>query len=341
MEKIISLKEFSHIPVLFGSYNQNIKLLCKTFNVKIVARDHLKINGEKEAVEKTTEAVTAIQEHIQNKKTINFPKVKEIVARYIGPIQPNVEKVQDIYPAKPRTEGQLKYLRALLKHDIVFAIGPAGTGKTYLAVAMAINALTEGQVNKIVLVRPAVEAGEKLGFLPGSYEAKINPYLRPLYDSLHQLLGYDRLKKYMQKDIIEIAPLAYMRGRTLESAFIILDEAQNTTTTQMKMFLTRLGMYSRVVVTGDTTQIDLPRQFKSGLVEAAKILEGVNGIYFCHLTKADIVRHPLVQRIVAAYERATPNPIRPPKEEKEKTEEEKAKVEEEKAKVEEEREKNS
>jgi phosphate starvation-inducible PhoH-like protein len=203
----------------------------------------------------------------------------------------------------PKSEGQRRYLEAMDRSEIVFSIGPAGTGKTYLAVAKAVSMLQSGAVRKLVLARPAVEAGEKLGFLPGDYQAKVNPYLRPLYDALNDLLDFGRIKRYMERDVIEIVPLAYMRGRTLGSAFIILDEAQNTTSRQMLMFLTRMGEGSRIVITGDVTQIDLPEREVSGLVDAGRVLEGIAGVEFVTLTRADIVRHPLVQEIVDAYGR--------------------------------------
>jgi phosphate starvation-inducible PhoH-like protein len=205
----------------------------------------------------------------------------------------------------PRTPGQSLYVQAMRDFELVFAIGPAGTGKTYLAVAMAVRMLRDGVVRKLILTRPAVEAGEKLGFLPGTYEAKVNPYLRPLYDALYDLVEPAQIRKYAENDVIEVAPLAYMRGRTLSDAFIILDEGQNTTRAQMKMFLTRMGQGSRMVVTGDVTQIDLPGARSSGLVHASHIMHGISGIRFCSFGKQDIVRHPLVQNIVDAYERDT------------------------------------
>jgi len=208
----------------------------------------------------------------------------------------------DVSCVKPRTEGQARYLTAMEAHDIVFCIGPAGTGKTYLAVARAITALRNGVVKKIILARPAVEAGEKLGFLPGDYQAKVNPYLKPIYDALNTFLEFQQLRRLLEYEIIEVAPLAYMRGRNLADAFIILDEAQNTTSEQMKMFLTRMGERSKIVVTGDITQIDLPFGKTSGLIEAQALLSNIPGIGFVYLTRADIVRHPLVQSIVDAYE---------------------------------------
>jgi phosphate starvation-inducible PhoH-like protein len=206
-------------------------------------------------------------------------------------------------PIKPKTLGQTSYAQSIKKHDIVFGVGPAGTGKTYIAVAMAINAFKNKEVQKIILARPAVEAGERLGFLPGDLQEKVDPYLRPLYDALYDILGRDSALRLKEKEVIEVVPLAYMRGRTLDNSFIILDEAQNTTKEQMKMFLTRLGFGSKAVVTGDITQIDLPRGKKSGLVDAIRVLDRVEGIEFCFLKDADVVRHALVRRIIVAYER--------------------------------------
>jgi phosphate starvation-inducible PhoH-like protein len=303
MEKIVSLEGFPNISLLFGSYNHNLKLMKEAFNVKIIGRENLKVYGDEANVEKIPMVVDAIKECIERKGGITQPEVEEIITSFVQ------ERVQESgdgnrrFLVQPRTDGQRNYMEAIRSHEIVFAIGPAGTGKTYLAVAMAIETLKRGKVRRIVLVRPAVEAGERLGFLPGSFEEKINPYLRPLYDALHDLLEYNTLKKYMEKDIIEIAPLAYMRGRTLESSFIILDEAQNTTGLQMKMFLTRIGICSRVVITGDITQVDLCKDERSGLIQAQTILHETEGVRFFYLTRQDIVRHPLVQKIVEAYEK--------------------------------------
>jgi phosphate starvation-inducible PhoH-like protein len=204
-------------------------------------------------------------------------------------------------PVRPKTAGQVRYIQAIRDHDLVFAIGPAGTGKTFLAVVMAVRSFRNKEVSRIVLVRPAVEAGEKLGFLPGDIQEKVDPYLRPLYDALYSMLGADAAQRNMEKNVIEVAPLAYMRGRTLEDSFVILDEAQNTTPEQMKMFLTRLGFGSKAVVTGDITQVDLPRGQASGLIEVQKVLKGVDGVSFQYLTGDDVIRHPLVQKIVEAY----------------------------------------
>lgn len=326
MEKIISLAEFPNVATLFGNYNSNLKLIREYFGVKIVARDNLKIIGEDYRVEKITMLVNLIRQYIQDHHgKANSNDIADLIRRYRdnlteqitppnqtanpqlqptdSPTNPLLPKSKsDFYLVEARTPGQQNYLQILHEYEIVFAIGPSGTGKTYLAVAMALECMKKGMVRKIVLVRPAVEAGEKLGFLPGDYQEKVNPYLRPLYDSLQNLMDYNRLKTYIEKDIIEVAPLAYMRGRTLESAFVILDEAQNTSQIQMKMFLTRLGRNSRIVVTGDITQVDLVKGEKSGLIHAQKILKSVPGIGFVYLTKEDIVRHALVQRIIAAYE---------------------------------------
>ncbi len=319
MEKIISLTEFPNVSLLFGNYNANIKLMRDSFNVKIVARDNLKVSGEDKDVERTILAIEQINKKIVDKGTISSNEVAEIIQNNSD--KTNFDKssfeenekdfaidegkkagVRNQPLVKPRTPGQNLYLQAMHDHEIVFAIGPSGTGKTFLAVAVAIDFLKRGMVRKIVLVRPAVEAGERLGFLPGDYQAKVNPYLRPLYDSLQNLLDFNKLRTYTENDIIEVAPLAYMRGRTLDSAFIILDEAQNTTSTQMKMLLTRLGRNSRIVITGDVTQIDLPKGERSGLVHAQQILSSVPGLGFVYLTKEDIVRHHLVQQIIAAYD---------------------------------------
>lgn len=304
-EKIISLEEFPNISLLFGNYNRNIKLMREAFHVKIIARDNLKVYGEKDAIERVACVVEDIKEKILREKTISETAVEKIIEAHREVVEKDSPGriVEGTFPIAPRTAGQRKYMQAIRENEIVFAIGPAGTGKTFIAVAMALEALRLGAVKKIVLVRPAVEAGEKLGFLPGDFQAKIDPYLRPLYDSLYTLLDFNRLERYMEKNIIEIAPLAYMRGRTLESSFIILDEAQNTTELQMKMFLTRLGIESRIVVTGDITQVDLPQQERSGLVQAQNLLQAVSGICFHYLSKEDIVRHRLVQKIVEAYEK--------------------------------------
>jgi len=311
MEKIISLDDFPNIPLLFGNYNKNIKRMREAFHVRIVARDNLKIYGEPKDVENLCMAVEEIKNKILKNGTISPMQVEEIIYKFTDhkPVTKKTDASTSVFHdhesvgVMARTPGQKKYMQSIRENEIVFGIGPSGTGKTFLAVTMALEALRQERVKKLILVRPAVEAGEKLGYLPGDFQAKINPYLRPLYDSLYNLLDYTTLKHYMSKGIVEIAPLAYMRGRTLESAFIILDEAQNTTESQMKMFLTRLGIHSRIVVTGDVTQIDLGINENSGLLHAQKILHNISGICFYYLTKDDIVRHRLVQKIVEAYEK--------------------------------------
>ena len=297
---------------IFGKHDENLSLLENSFGVKMVARgEELVIMGRRDQVEKAKDIVDQLQEYcrVGNRLTaheINYtiraiksgnPGALTGLARDVFLVTPRGKRI------KPKTAGQQKYIDSLQKHDIVFAIGPAGTGKTYLAVVMAIRSLRNRSINRIVLTRPAVEAGEKLGFLPGDLQEKVDPYLRPLYDSLYDVLGFESTQKYIERHVIEIAPLAYMRGRTLDDSFVILDEAQNTTPEQMKMFLTRLGFGSRAVITGDVTQIDLPRGQQSGLVHALQVLDGVEGLMFHHFSGEDIVRHPLVQKIVKAYEK--------------------------------------
>jgi len=305
----------------FGPYDSYLKLIRNKLDVKIVMQSfrggsrELVIAGQKQPVETAFNALS--------KMLASRSITEEIVMNLINgnPSAPNSEcpvnsrgvglpermfgragMPNDVFAVKARTEGQESYLKLLYEKDIVVAIGPAGTGKTYLAVARAMVSFKKGEVRKIILCRPAVEAGERLGFLPGDYQEKVNPYLRPLYDALNGFLEYQQLKRLMETEIVEVVPLAYMRGRNLDNAFMILDEAQNTTSEQMKMFLTRMGQNSKIVVTGDITQIDLPMGKVSGLVEAQSILAHIPGIAFCYLTRADIVRHPLVQSIVDAYE---------------------------------------
>jgi len=303
---------------LFGYRDENLRYIEEHAEARIVARgNEVHISGRKAEVEELEELFHQLMGLVRlgtniNTATINYAwnqvrqrrKKKEQVpdlAEALGEVLYVTPRGKQI---RPKTLGQLRYVQAMRQYDIVFGIGPAGTGKTYLAVVMAVSALRSRSVERIVLARPAVEAGEKLGFLPGDLQEKVNPYLRPLYDGLYDVLGMEMAQKYMEKSIIEVAPLAYMRGRTLDDAFIILDEAQNTTSEQMKMFLTRIGFGSRAVITGDVTQIDLPRDVTSGLVEAERILQGIDGIAFEYLTEADVVRHPLVQDIIRAYERS-------------------------------------
>lgn len=307
----IALKDNNQAAMLFGMQDVNLKFIENNIPVKIVARgDELVITGDKEKVLFAKQVFDHIIELLNNGKNINITDINyalsilnqesdEKVSQYLSEILQITARGKQV---RPKTIGQYKYVKAIKERDIVFGIGPAGTGKTYLAVVMAIKALRSKNVQRIILTRPAVEAGEKLGFLPGDLQDKVDPYLRPLYDGLYDVLGIETAQKYMEKGIIEIAPLAYMRGRTLDDSFIILDEAQNTTPEQMKMFLTRIGFGSKAVVTGDITQVDLPKNNESGLILVQRILQGVPEISFQYLTRADVVRHPVVSKIIAAYE---------------------------------------
>ncbi len=295
---------------LLGSLDANLNLIRESTGTEIFQRDDCLLlrGGNTELAEGILSELADILksgERLDSQKVSYVISMKEQGQSYR---ENNVSK--DIIcftskgrPLKPKTVGQKKYVESIRKRDIVFGIGPAGTGKTYIAVAMAVNAYKNKEVQKIILARPAVEAGERLGFLPGDLQEKVDPYLRPLYDALYDVLGRDNALRLKEKEVIEVVPLAYMRGRTLDNSFIILDEAQNTTREQMKMFLTRMGFGSKVVVTGDITQIDLPRGRKSGLIEAEKILKNVEGIDFCYLKDVDVVRHELVKRIINAYDR--------------------------------------
>ena len=310
LNKTISLAEIDPL-VLFGRNDEHLDSIERNCRVKIVARgNHLHLNGPRKSVEHVSGLLGYVVESIRRNPRLSEEEVKTILVQdqidpgHYPPI-PELENGEiKTYrrTVTARTFGQAHYLKAVEGHDVVFAIGPAGTGKTYLAVAAAVAALREKRVSRIVLARPAVEAGESLGFLPGALEDKVDPYLRPLYDALQDLLEPERLSRFQSMKIVEVAPLAFMRGRTLNDAFIILDEAQNTTASQMKMFLTRMGANSKVVITGDITQTDLPGSQPSGLVEARRILNYVSGLAFVHLTERDVVRNPLVQRIIKAYE---------------------------------------
>ncbi len=297
--------------LLFGSRDQHLKLIRDALGVKLIARgDTVQIDGTEESVGMTERTFQQLRSVLRNHGKLLAEDVKTVleVVR-AGSVASPAQSLTIMDGGKylrPRTDGQGRYVQALRDNDVVICVGPAGTGKTYLAVGWAVTLLRQGTVKKIVLVRPAVEAGERLGFLPGDLEAKINPYLRPLFDSMNDLMEREQVRKYMENDIIEIVPLAYMRGRTLNNAVIILDEGQNATTSQMKMFLTRMGMNSRIVVTGDMTQTDLPRTVKSGLNDAVQRLRNIPRLAIVHLDNADIVRHALVQKIVEAYEDDAP-----------------------------------
>ena len=311
IEQTISIERIEDVIDIFGSFDENIKLIEHELDVSVVSRDdQLKISGEAENVLYAVKAVQGLLGLAGRKETITEQNVRYIINLVKAG---NEEHINDIArdvlcvtakgkPIKPKTLGQKRYVDAIKKNTITLGIGPAGTGKTYLAVAAAVAAFRDKQVNRIILTRPAVEAGERLGFLPGDLQSKVDPYLRPLYDALFDMLGAETYNKYLERGSIEVAPLAYMRGRTLDDSFIILDEAQNTSREQMKMFLTRLGFGSKIDITGDITQIDLPRDTVSGLKEAMRVLDGVEDIAICRLNEADVVRHVIVQRIIKAYE---------------------------------------
>ncbi len=299
------------ISTLFGSFDENIKKIEAEYNVHIVNRgEDIDIIGDSKDIEKAISVIKSLIRLIESGESIDTQSINYIITEVNENKAEEVNKLKDDVicmtvngrALKPKTLGQKFYVDSIRKNTVVFGVGPAGTGKTYLAMAMAITAFKNGDVNRIILTRPAIEAGENLGFLPGDLQDKVDPYLRPLYDALYEIMGAESFLKNMEKGAIEVAPLAYMRGRTLDNSFIVLDEAQNTTPEQMKMFLTRLGYGSKAVVTGDVTQIDLPRGKKSGLIEAVNILNNIEGIKICTLTNKDVVRHPLVQRIIAAYE---------------------------------------
>jgi phosphate starvation-inducible PhoH-like protein len=308
IEKKIHLKTNNEASLLFGHHDKNLKAMRDAFGVKIVARDGvLKYEGKADQVKKLTDVVNNLLKIIRTSGRLDEDDIDIIMAdidRGAADIHPDpaLEVFTDGQTIRPKTEGQAGYIKAIRDNDLVFCIGPAGTGKTYLAVSLALSTMKSGYLKKIVLARPAVEAGERLGFLPGDIQAKVNPYLRPLYDALADMIEIGQVKKYIENDLIEILPLAFMRGRTLNDSFIILDEAQNCTVKQMKTFLTRFGIRTKVVVTGDITQVDLPPGKKSGLIDVQKRLKGVPGVDFVYLTRKDIVRHRLVRDIVEAYD---------------------------------------
>ena len=312
VEQTFSIDRMEHAVSLFGSFDENIKLIEKEFQVKVICRgSELKIQGDEENVDKGKRAINNLLTLINKGETLTEQNVRYVISLVKdGNDDKLVSMAGDCIcisakgkPIKAKTLCQKKYIEAIKNNTVVIGVGPAGTGKTYLAVAMAVSAFRAKQVNRIILTRPAVEAGEKLGFLPGDLQQKVDPYLRPLYDALFDMLGAESFQKYQERGNIEVAPLAYMRGRTLDDSFIILDEAQNTTPEQMKMFLTRLGFGSKIVVTGDITQIDLPDGKKSGLVEVIKILKNVDDIQTCRFSEKDVVRHKLVQDIIKAYDK--------------------------------------
>jgi phosphate starvation-inducible PhoH-like protein len=310
-ELAINIEDMEQAANLFGNFDENIKLIEEGLDVKIVLRGGtIKITGEEKNVESADKLFNKLMGMIEKGDVITTQNVLYTMNMIEAGEEEKLKSLMsDIVCITARgkqirckTYGQMRYVEAIRKNQIVFGIGPAGTGKTYLAMAMAITAMKNKEVGRIILTRPAVEAGEKLGFLPGDLQEKVDPYLRPLYDALYDILGAEVFQKYMEKGLIEVAPLAYMRGRTLDDSFIILDEAQNTTPEQMKMFLTRIGFGSKAVITGDVTQIDLPRGKKSGLKEVMEILKGIEGIEFVMLSEEDVIRHPLVAKIIKAYE---------------------------------------
>lgn len=313
VEQVISIERLEHAFALFGSFDSNIKIIELEFGVSVVNRENdIKVTGEAENVMYACRAIEGLLNLLSRGEAITEQNLRYIISLVH---EGNEEQINTLAAedsvcitskgrqVKGKTLGQKKYIDLMKENSIVFAVGPAGTGKTYLAVAMAVRAFRAHEINRIILTRPAVEAGEKLGFLPGDLQTKVDPYLRPLYDALFDMLGAENYQKYVERGNIEVAPLAYMRGRTLDDSFIILDEAQNTTPEQMKMFLTRLGVNSRAVVTGDITQIDLPEEKRSGLIEATKVLRDIEDIGIIHLSQKDVVRHVLVQRIIKAYDR--------------------------------------
>jgi phosphate starvation-inducible PhoH-like protein len=304
----ITLEQPDKKLALFGSADKHLRMIRDAFGVQIVARgDELRVSGESEQVGRAALVLDQMQRKLRRQDWLSLEDVGNAVKAAMGEQRERSKDEIDVYAKghaiKPKTEGQKKYIDAILNNDLTFCIGPAGSGKTYLAVAAAASMLKHGQAKRLVLARPAVEAGERLGFLPGDLQAKVNPYLRPLFDALHDMMDFEQVKRFMLNDVIEVIPLAFMRGRTLNESVIILDEAQNTTASQMLMFLTRLGNSSKMIVTGDTTQIDLPRDVQSGLVDAVDKLRGIKGIATIELDRGDIVRHRLVQNIVNAYER--------------------------------------
>jgi len=306
-EATIPLVDSTRALSLFGARDQHLRAIRETLGVSITHRDgEIRVTGDEEAVARAKETLAQLSTQLDTQGVLTVDHVSDVLGQVTGKRNGQVVAggidVQTARRISPRTQGQARYIQSIRENDISFAIGPAGTGKTYLAVAVAVEALKHHHIRKIVLVRPAVEAGESLGFLPGDLHAKINPYLRPLLDALHEMIDYDQMKRYMEQDVIEVVPLAYMRGRTLNESFIILDEAQNTTIAQMKMFLTRMGQGSKIVISGDTTQIDLPRPSASGLIDAVARLRDIAGVQIVQLNKSDIVRHRLVQDIVRAYE---------------------------------------
>ena len=314
MERLIDVSDTQSLGAVFGEYDGNMKAVEEEFGVKVITRDSaVKISGDdEENIEKAEKVIEGLFRLARKGDAITEQNVSYAISLVKEGNETPIDEIGGDCicitakgkPIKPKTLGQKEYIKSIRENSITVGVGPAGTGKTYLAVAMAVTALRNKQISRIVITRPAVEAGEKLGFLPGDLQNKVDPYLRPLHDALFDMLGVETYQRYVEKNIIEVAPLAYMRGRTLDDSFIILDEAQNTTVEQMKMFLTRMGFRSKIVVTGDITQIDLPTGKKSGLKDAISVLQDIDDIKICTLTHKDVVRHQLVQKIIQAYEKA-------------------------------------
>ena len=311
MEQRISIERLEQAISLFGSFDENIRLIEAEFHVAVTSREgELRVNGEPEETMLACKALSSLLTLSSRGEPINEQNVRYVIGLVRAGQESKIsELTQDVIcisakgrPVKPKTIGQKEYVDSIMENAVTIGVGPAGTGKTYLAVAAAVAAFRDRKVNRIILTRPAVEAGERLGFLPGDLQSKVDPYLRPLYDALFEMLGAETYNKYLERGNIEVAPLAYMRGRTLDDSFIILDEAQNTSCEQMKMFLTRMGFGSKIIITGDVTQIDLPPDKQSGLKQAVRVLDGVKGVGICALTDQDVVRHVMVQRIIRAYE---------------------------------------
>ena len=317
IERIVNADRLEDVIAVFGSFDENVRRIEDALSVRIINRGtDLKVTGNEEMVDKAVRTLEGLLSIAARGETIDEQRVRYLITLVSEGNDAQISQIaKDVVcitakgkPIKAKTVGQQTYMKAIQKNTITIGVGPAGTGKTYLAVAAAVSAFRERTVNRIILTRPAVEAGERLGFLPGDLQNKVDPYLRPLYDALYDMLGAATFQKYQERGSIEVAPLAYMRGRTLDDSFIILDEAQNTTREQMKMFLTRLGFGSKIVITGDVTQIDLPEDKVSGLKDAIRVLDGVKDIAICRLTAADVVRHALVQEIINAYEKANSKP---------------------------------
>ena len=311
VQKNFIVKEETFERELFGNFDENIKLIEDTLKIDVILREgNIVLMGEEKNVNQALKLMTELHQSVSNGKNLDKQSISYSLSLLLEGSEERIKELEDTIvltqkgkAVQPKTLGQKEYINLIKNNDITFGIGPAGTGKTYLAVAMAVKAFKRDEVSRIILTRPAVEAGENLGFLPGDLKDKVDPYLRPLYDALFDMLGADKFNKYLERGLIEVAPLAFMRGRTLDNAFIILDEAQNTTREQMKMFLTRLGFGSKAVVTGDLTQTDLPDNKKSCLLHARDVLKGVEGIGSINLTERDVVRHALVQRIIVAYDK--------------------------------------